>query len=56
MEYTEKRITSRLPKRLHSWLKDRAKKTNRSMNGELIELLEEKRHEIEGVPRDIQAS
>lgn len=33
------RMQSRIPKHLHTWLKDRNKKTNRSMNKELVNLL-----------------
>ena len=33
------RMQSRIPKHLHKWLKARGKKANRSMNGELVNLL-----------------
>ena len=33
------RMQSRIPKHLHKWLKDRSKKSNHSMNGELVNLL-----------------
>ena len=33
------RMQSRIPKHLHEWLKQRSKKSNRSMNGELINVL-----------------
>lgn len=33
------RLQSRIPVHLHKWLKEKAKKTNRSMNGELVNLL-----------------
>ena len=37
----EVRVTARIPKRLRDWLKESGKKNNRSMNGELINVLEE---------------
>ncbi len=33
------RLQSRIPKHLHKWLKDRSKQANRSMTGELVNLL-----------------
>ncbi|WP_353844534.1 Arc family DNA-binding protein [Thiothrix sp.] len=35
----------RLPVELHNWVKNQAKKDNRSMNGELVHFLEKAREE-----------
>lgn len=35
------RVTTRFPKEIADWLKALAKEQNRSMNGQLVELLEQ---------------
>lgn len=34
------RVQTRYPSEIHQWMKDRAARNNRSMNGELIDILE----------------
>ena len=40
MTETEKRTQVRMPTNVHQWLTARAARNNRSMNGELIDILE----------------
>ena len=35
-----KQTQARMPSNVHKWLADRAKRNNRSMNGELVDILE----------------
>jgi len=41
------RVQFRIPKYLHKWLKDKGKQANRSMNGELVELMKKAKQEDE---------
>ena len=39
-EIVEKKTQIRIPGGIHSWLKDRARKSNRSLNGEMITIFQ----------------
>jgi plasmid stability protein len=52
MQASEKiRVQTRYPADIHQWLTERAARNNRSMNGELVDILEKVKEEDEQKPK-----